>query len=251
MSAGLPLPKTVFAHGFVNDKEGKKMSKSMGNVVDPHDMLDKFDVDTFRWYLCKEAPYGGELAFSENSLRDMHNADLCDTLGNLVHRATNLCQKFCGGVVPDVPAPSNPPINMDVICTQYIAKMNNFELQGGANVAIQGFRDVNKYLADEAPWLKKGDEHAELRQVVVRACLEAVYALTHLMTPYIPIGASRIFEKLGKEPVGLVALGRDCRNLEVGAKIQIGDVLYSKVCVSCVSAEECILEWRVRMILMP
>jgi methionyl-tRNA synthetase len=49
MSAGLALPKTIFAHGFVNDKEGKKMSKTMGNVIDPHDMLDKFDVDTFRW----------------------------------------------------------------------------------------------------------------------------------------------------------------------------------------------------------
>ena len=71
MSAGLPLPKTVFAHGFVNDKEGKKMSKAVGNVVDPHDMLDRFDIDSFRWYLCKEAPYGGDLSFSEDSMRDM------------------------------------------------------------------------------------------------------------------------------------------------------------------------------------
>lgn len=97
MSANLPLPKTVFAHGFVNDKDGKKMSKSVGNVVDPHDMLDLFDVDSFRWYLCKEAPYGGELSFSEVSMRDMHNADLVKTLGNLVQRVTKLCEKYCGG----------------------------------------------------------------------------------------------------------------------------------------------------------
>jgi methionyl-tRNA synthetase len=135
MSAGVALPKTVFAHGFVNDKEGKKMSKSLGNVVDPHDMLDKYSVDTFRWYLCKEAPYGGELSFSEDSLRAMHNADLCDTLGNLVHRATNLCGKYCDGVVPDVPAPLNPPINLANIIEQYSNMMENFELEGGATLS--------------------------------------------------------------------------------------------------------------------
>jgi methionyl-tRNA synthetase len=103
MSAGLPLPQTVFAHGFVNDAEGKKMSKSLGNVVDPHDMLDQYDVDTFRWYLCKDAPYGSELAFSESRLRDMHNSDLCNNFGNLVNRATTLCASLgrLGGRVRD------------------------------------------------------------------------------------------------------------------------------------------------------
>jgi methionyl-tRNA synthetase len=228
MSAGIALPATVFAHGFVNDKEGKKMSKSLGNVVDPHDMLDKFHVDTFRWYLCKEAPYGGELSFSEDSMRDMHNADLCDTLGNLVNRATNLCQKFCDGKIPDVPAPSNPPIDLSAIIDDYVKKMDQFDLQGGAYAAIQGFRDVNRYLQDEAPWLKKGDEHAEFRQVVVRASLEAIYALTHLLLPFLPVGCKSIYEKLGKEPVSLKDVNRDCRSLEVGSVINVGPVLYEK-----------------------
>mmetsp|Transcript_17104 Transcript_17104/g.41617 ORF Transcript_17104/g.41617 Transcript_17104/m.41617 type:complete len:773 (-) Transcript_17104:1137-3455(-) len=228
MSAGIPLPKTVFAHGFVNDKEGKKMSKSLGNVVDPHDMLDKFHVDTFRWYLAKEAPYGGELSFNEQSMRDMHNADLCDTLGNLVHRATNLCKKYCNGVVPDVPAPEKLPIDLGAICDAYLKKMNDFELQAGASVAIQGFRDVNGYLQDEAPWLKKGDEFIEFRQAVVRTTLEAIYALTHLLLPYLPVGAAKIFKKLGKDPIPLLQLNRDCRNLESGSAIQVGEVLYEK-----------------------
>ena len=174
------------------------------------------------------------MAFSEDSLRDMHNADLCDTLGNLLHRATNLCAQFCGGVVPDVPPPSNPPINLTEICNAYVEKMDKLELQGGANIAIQGFRDVNRYLAEEAPWSKKGDEHAEFRQVVVRASLESIYALSHLLLPFTPIGASKIFKKLGKEPVRLVNLGRECRNLEVGSAIAVGDVLYSKVRGKCV-----------------
>jgi len=229
MSADLPLPKTVFAHGFVNDKEGKKMSKSLGNVVDPHDMLDKYPLDTFRWYLCKEAPYGGELSFNEQSLRDMHNADLCDTLGNLVHRATNLCNKYCDGLVPDVPAPSTPPINLSKVVGEYTEKMNNFEIEGGANIAIAGFRDINGYLTTEAPWLKKGDEHTESRRIVVRATLEAIYGLTHLLTPFLPVGANLIFTKLNTNPTSLLNLGMDCRNLKVGTKVEIGDVLFTKL----------------------
>jgi methionyl-tRNA synthetase len=191
-------------------------------------------VDTFRWYLCKEAPYGGELSFSEDSLIDMHNADLCDTLGNLVHRATNLCEKYCDGEIMDVPTSS--PINFNEVLDMFETKMNNFELQGGASIAIQGFRDLNGYLTEEAPWLKKGDEFTEFRQSVVRTTLESIYILSHLLIPFIPEGAAKIFRKLNTEPVTLINLNRGGRNLAVGTKVEIGDVLYSKVRVSCIRA---------------
>lgn len=229
MSAGVPLPKTVFAHGFVNDKDGVKMSKSLGNVVDPHDMLDRFPVDTFRWYLCKEAPYGGELSFSEESLVTMHNADLCDTLGNLVHRATNLCAKYCDGMVPDVPPPPKAAINFDEIRSEFMSKMDAYELDNGAAVAMKGFRDINGYLTEQAPWHMKGDERAEERKIVVRAVLESVYALAHLLIPFIPIGAQKIFEKLNTSPVDLGDISSDLRSLTVGTKVEIGDVLYTKL----------------------
>ena len=238
MSANVRLPRKVFAHGFVNDKEGKKMSKSLGNVVDPHDMLDKFHVDTFRWYLCKEAPYGGELAFSEDNVRDMHNSDLCDTLGNGVHRATTLCGKadFCGGTIPDVPLPSPLPeflANLGNIIDSYRQKMENFELQQGAQIAIQGFRDINGYLAKEEPWKMKGDENITKRQAIVRTALEAIYAMAHLLLPFIPIGAKQVFQKLNTEPVSLVELKkRNAENpghfLAIGTKIDVGSVLYEK-----------------------
>jgi methionyl-tRNA synthetase len=181
-------------------------------------------------YLCKEAPYGGELAFSEDSMRDMHNADLCDTLGNLVHRATNLCAKYCGGVVPDVPLPDRPPTDFAGLVESYRDKMDRFELQGGASVAMQGLREVNGYLQDSAPWAMKGDDPAvvQAQQVVVRAALESIYALGHLLLPFIPVGASKIFKKLGTEPTQLASLDPSCRNLKVGTKIEVGDVLYSK-----------------------
>ena len=158
----------------------------------------------------------------------MHNADLCDTFGNGLNRAIKLCIKDCKGVVPDVPPPANNPLNLDEIITNYTKAMDEFDLQGGANVAIQGFRDVNRYLQEEAPWLKKGDEHAEFRQTIIRAALEAIYANAHLLLPFLPIGCKQVFSQLGTKPTTLDALNRDCRNLKAGTPIQAGKVLYAK-----------------------
>lgn len=160
----------------------------------------------------------------------MHNADLCDTLGNLVHRGTNLCKKYCGGIIPDVPAPPSPPMDFVKVRDSYQAKMDNFELEGGAAIAMQAFRDVNGYLTEEAPWLKKGDEFEEERKIVVRATLEAIYALSHLLLPFIPAGATKIFQKLNTSPKSIADISTDLRNLETGAKVEIGDVLFKKVC---------------------
>lgn len=160
----------------------------------------------------------------------MHNADLCDTLGNLVHRATNLCTKYCDGVIPDVSTAS--PIDFPSLVNTYQVKMENFELEQGASIAIHGFRDINKYLTEEAPWLKKGDEFGEFRRSVVRTTLEAIYILTHLLAPFIPVGSAEIFRKLNTEPVSLAELRLDGRNLKEGTPVEIGDVLYSKVCAA-------------------
>jgi Anticodon binding domain of methionyl tRNA ligase len=179
-------------------------------------------------YMCKEAPYGGELSFSEDSMRDMHNADLCGTLGNLIHRATSLCVKYCGGVVPDVPAPDTvtPIPNLGEVIDAYNAKMNRYELEGGANIAIQGFRDINGYLQDQAPWHIVDNLVAQ--QVIVRATLEAVYALAHLLLPFLPNGGAKIFCKLGTDPVALCDLNLDCRNLQTGTTIYVGEILYER-----------------------
>ncbi len=229
MSARLPLPRTVFAHGFVNDNEGRKMSKSIGNVVDPHSILDNYAVDSFRWYLCKEPPYGEDLSFSEESLAIIHNADLCDTIGNLIHRATNLCAKYCDGTVPNVPAPVHSVIDFDEIRNEFISKMDCFELDKGAAVAVQGFRDINRFLTEQAPWHMKGDEMARDRQIVVRALIEAVYAMSHLLLPFIPVGAKKIFKKLNTSPVQLTNINSHLRNLAIGTEISVGDILYSKI----------------------
>jgi len=230
MSAGLPLPKTVLAHGFVNDVAGKKMSKSLGNVVDPHVVLDSFPVDSFRWYLAREATYGGELSFSERSLRDMHNADLCDTLGNLVHRATKLCEKYCGGTVP-AEATEAPPVAFAALRTKHAAHLAAFELDQAASDVMAAFRDVNGYLTTREPWKMRGDDKAAERRAVVRTVLEAVYALAHLLAPFAPTGAHEIaVAKLGTPFAPDVwALDPHMANLTPGTAVTVGAVLYEKI----------------------
>ena len=93
-SAGLPLPKTVFSHGFVYAADGRKMGKSLGNAVEPHLITAKYSVDSIRYYMCSSATYGADLNFSEEVLTTNHNSELADTLGNLVHRSLNLCKVF-------------------------------------------------------------------------------------------------------------------------------------------------------------
>ena len=158
----------------------------------------------------------------------MHNSDLCATIGNLVHRATNLCTKYCGGVVPDVPPPETLPLrNLDDLLDTYNSKMNAFELQGGCHVAAAAFRDINGYLQDQAPWAMPNDPQQQ--QMVVRATLEAVYAAAHLLLPFLPRGSAQIFAKLNTAPVPLNDLGRACRNLQVGTEITIGTILYEEI----------------------
>ena len=158
----------------------------------------------------------------------MHNSDLCATIGNLVHRATNLCSKYCGGVVPDVPESDLLPLpNLGELIDAYNSKMNAFELQGGCHCAAAAFRDINGFLQDQAPWAIKDDP--EKQKIIVRSTLEAVYAAAHFLLPFLPRGGAQIFAKLNTEPVALDELGRECRNLKVGTKVTIGDILYEEI----------------------
>ena len=249
MSAGVPLPHCVFSHGFVSAADGRKMSKSFGNVVDPLAMLEKYSPDTFRYFIVKEARFGSDLRFDEDSLIDVHNADLADSLGNLLQRCIALCAKYCGGRVPDVPLPPGPaPFNVDEVVARVEDEMKTFALQEVVEVAVGACRDTNKFLTDWAPWQmnaaggggasgdkggKKEQQSTQpstattavtntssspcsvqrLQQQVVRGVLEAVYVLAHLFFPVIPRAAEDIATRLGTPLRTLVSLSSWFDNL--------------------------------------
>eukprot|EP00750_Incisomonas_marina_P014021 INCI17585.3.p2 GENE.INCI17585.3~~INCI17585.3.p2 ORF type:complete len:551 (+),score=117.91 INCI17585.3:119-1771(+) len=117
MSAKIPLPRTIFGHGWVLAGNNEKMSKSIGNVVDPVAILERFPSDTFRQYLVEEATYGENMAFQLENMINRHNVQLADTLGNIVHRVCCLIRSIHGGVVPDCAGTEPRPFDLNELRT--------------------------------------------------------------------------------------------------------------------------------------
>ena len=224
-SAGLPLPKTVFGHGFVTASDGQKMSKSIGNVVDPMEQLAKYSSDTFRYYLMRTGVYGSDIPFSESNLVYVHNSDLADVMGNLVHRATNLCSKNCGGAVPDCAV--DVVFDVAALRVQTELAMKSFEVQRCCELAINAMKDTNKYLTDSAPWAVKGEGAAERKAVIIRSTLEAVYAAAHFLSPFIPDATDAIFQKLGTPATPIWKLKSE-KNLAPWTEVRVGEILFAK-----------------------
>eukprot|EP00923_Selenidium_pygospionis_P048002 GHVN01082723.1.p1 GENE.GHVN01082723.1~~GHVN01082723.1.p1 ORF type:complete len:820 (+),score=148.00 GHVN01082723.1:730-3189(+) len=235
MSAGVELPKTVFAHGFVSAADGRKMSKSLGNVVDPVALLDSFSSDCIRYYLMRGAPAGGDMKFDVDGLIDTHNSELADTVGNLVHRATALCVKFSEGRIPaihhsDPSLPSSlsrPPFDPTRLLSEVENAMQQYSLQQAIQSVIVAARATNGYLTQTSPWtLSHSPRH---QQHVIRVLIESAFYIACLMNPFTPDAASEVFKKLGSKPIALRSLSVWFDNLNEGVEVHVGEVLFAKI----------------------
>jgi methionyl-tRNA synthetase len=190
-SANVPLPRTVFCHGFINGPDGKKMSKSIGNVVDPWSMLDKYPVDSFRFFLLREGSFGSDINFVESNLIERHNSELCDGLYNLINRTLNLAKTATLSRVPDVTPVSI--FDLHEFVTRSEEDYARFRLQETLERLWLTINTTNKFLNDRAPWK---DKDTSSRQVTIRSVLEAIYILAHYLEPILPDSALRIFAAL-------------------------------------------------------
>ena len=228
MSAGLPLPKTVFAHGFVQDKCGAKMSKSVGNVVNPNDMLDKYSSDSLRYFLIHQARYGHDVKFSESDLIAKNNSELADIIGNLVFRAANMAVKYCDSKVP-AESCLDRPIDVAIMVTTIDAHFALFELQEACTVVVGGFRQLNTYFTAKEPWKLKGDDHAADRRMIVRTVLEGIYVCAHLLEPFLPTAGCTLFKMLDTPKVAIKTLSTTFDNLKPGTVITKGNIMFKKI----------------------
>jgi len=224
-SAGLSLPKTVFGHGFVLAADGQKMSKSLNNIVDPHEVLDHYPADSFRYFTSKAGSYGADVPFSKDGLAQVHNSELTDTLGNLLHRATSLCNKMCNGVVPHA-TPDLTALNVKAFLDEMEHSMASYELNNACDSAMNAARQANRWLTEQQPW--KMQEHAA-KERVIRSVLEAVYVIAHFLHPFIPSASVRISNKLSTQMIPMCCLSENLDNLQPNTPVHVGDVLFSKV----------------------
>lgn len=224
MSANLPLPKRVYAHGFVNAKDGTKMSKSIGNVVDPYAVIEKFGLESFRFFLVRGSKFGADMPFSEDDLLNVHNAELADNLGNLVHRTVNLCKKYNDGKIPECSV--DAPFDIASLRNEIEQYFQEYDLQSAFIAVINALRATNRYLTEKEPWKMKENQD---RLVVVRTSLEAIYVLAHFLQPVLPETAEKIFTKLSTSPTSIPQLSAKFDNLTPGTEITIGDILFHKL----------------------
>jgi len=188
-------------------------------------------VDTIRYYLCAAATYGMDLNFSEDSLVTMHNSELADILGNLVHRVLNLAQKYCSGAVPETShdATFGVPFDLAALKSGIRQDMESCALHLALFKAMEAVRATNRFLSEAEPWKMKGAELELRRMSIVRTAMEAIYAFAHFLAPVMPTATHTIFARLNTPPVSSFNLKDDFYNLVPGTPVALGDILFQKI----------------------
>ncbi len=185
-SAGLPLPKKIFGHGFVN--MGKdKMSKSGGKSADPKQLAQHFGADALRYYLMIEASFGKDLEYGTDRLLVRANSDLANGLGNLLSRSVSMLCKYRDGIVPEVSGSSLVADTIDAAKTEYTTCMSELKLRQGAEAAMSIVVRANQLVDEEAPWaLAKDPEKSERLDRVLYDLLESCRCAGVLLAPFMP-----------------------------------------------------------------
>ena len=200
MALDLPLPKQVFGHGWLV-VDGTKMSKSIGNVVDPIGLIEEFGADAIRYFLLREINLGQDGNFSRDALIQRINSDLANDLGNLLHRTLNMVGKFQQGVVlaPEGRSEIDASLIEDAISTvkTFADDMNNMKISHAIKAVWAFISRANKYIDETAPWALAKDESKkqELANTMYNL-VEALRIISGLIYPYMPTTAGKLWQQL-------------------------------------------------------
>ena len=195
MSAGLELPKQVFGHGFLLNR-GEKMSKSVGNVVDPLEMANLYGVDQLRYFLLREVSFGQDGSYSHEAIVTRCNADLANGLGNLAQRCLSIIAKNCDGRVPE-PGPAQDQLGLGQLLERIEGAMQDLALNRALEIIWDGVALANRYFADMAPWSLRKEDPA-MADGVLYWTAEAVRQLAILARWAIPASADKLLDLLGQ-----------------------------------------------------
>ncbi|MBW4494145.1 MAG: methionine--tRNA ligase [Oscillatoria princeps RMCB-10] len=201
MSAGVPVPERVFGHGFLT-KDGQKISKTLGNVIDPASLVSRYGSDAVRYYFLKEIEFGKDGDFNETRFVNILNADLANDLGNLLNRTLGMARKYGSGCVPSVAGeniPSDNPLKArGLTLGEEVARAyESLAFSSGCEAILALVRACNKYIDERAPWtLHKQGQQREVEEVLY-SVLESVRLAAYLLSPIIPKISTEIYRQLG------------------------------------------------------
>ena len=199
MSAGVAVPKRVFGHGFLYNR-GEKMSKSVGNVVDPFVLVKDYGVDPLRYFLLREVPFGQDGNYSRDGIVQRINADLANDLGNLAQRSLSMIAKNCGGRVPEPGELTEPtgrswrrPTGRSPRVTEAI---DDFAIHRALEIIWALVADANRYFAGEEPWAHKKTNPKRM-ETILYVTAEVTRQIAILVQPVMPESAGRLLDQLG------------------------------------------------------
>ena len=218
LSADLPLPSNILIHGFINDEKGQKMSKSIGNVIDPYEMNDWLGNDALRLYLNGEAGVGKDISFGKKRFYELYTDQLANNYGNYVNRVITLCQKY------DIASVQINPLldDFSIWYKNYAKSMESFDTQSALQIPLTFLDTANKFLNESAPW-KMDDEHA--RAQILGAALEYLYHTTILFIPFLPQATKNVLAWLGSSAKWDPAF----RYTQTGFSLSKPDILFEKI----------------------
>jgi methionyl-tRNA synthetase len=199
MAAGLEVPRTVFAHGFLT-LGGEKMSKSRGTGIHPFELIDHFGVDAYRYYFMREVRWGQDGNFSWESMQARYKADLADGMGNLASRILKMVEDNLDGLVPEPPATGSGPLAAasEEFARGYDSAMEAIDLTGAATALSDFVSVMNRYLNETEPWkLAKDPARRDDVAAVLHDALEGLRIIAVFALPVMPGAAARLWEQLG------------------------------------------------------
>lgn len=196
LSAGLPLPKKVFAHGFLLNK-GEKMSKSVGNVVDPFDLIGHFGLDQVRFFLLREVSFGQDGSYSEEGIATRINADLANGIGNLASRSLSMIVKNCDGKIPEPGSLTEADKAMLATADAAIdicrEEMNRVMIHKAVAAIINVVSEADRYFAAQEPWVLRKTDVARMATVLY-VTADVVRQIAILLQPVMPDSAAKLLD---------------------------------------------------------
>ena len=236
MAADLPLPKKIIAHGWWTN-EGQKISKSIGNVIDPIQLIEEFGLDQVRYFLLREMSFGNDGNFSRATMINRLNSELANNIGNLVHRVTSMIYKNCYGAIPSARHSQviSDVYKMSTIVCQYITTYQfNEALEEILKISSLG----NEYIDKCAPWKLKKSDPIEMAYVLYEL-LEIIRCIAILLQPFIPDSANKILDQLSV-PTDERKIGNVDHHyaLKTNVKIPTPEVIFTKIFPTDHSSQE-------------
>ena len=222
-AANLPLPKSIFAHGWWNGVDGEKMGKSAGSVIRPLDLAHLYGVDAFRYLIMHEMTPGLDAEFSEERFSDCYRNDLSNNLGNLLNRVVSMAHRYCGGVLPGPGTPSAEDEDLrrqvEALPTQLFERIDTFAVNQALVCLTDILTTTNQYLERAAPWKLASTGDTQRLHAVLYCAAETLRLASVLIWPVTPTKALEIWRQLGWKPPAPLSRGLVWGGLQPGSTL--------------------------------